>query len=100
MAIEISVDPSSTLNVLEPTNRWKALREIGCEQAYFAGHPMTLSDNGESVTLFYLGLKITGFASVGDAKSQAGFVSQRAIQALSVMARNRSTSIGKTLSEP
>ena len=84
MEKEVEMSSSGELNFSIPQQEWTGNDAI--QSSYFAGHEMFINRSDEQsgeFELHYLGLKVSGFEDIGDAKFNAPEFARSVFQILS-----------------
>jgi hypothetical protein len=66
---EVEMSPTGELNFKLPQQDWSGNDAV--QRAYFAGQQMIIKCTGDEFELHYLGLKVSGFSDIDEAKFNA-----------------------------
>ena len=86
---EVEMSPSGELNFKIPQQQWTGSEAI--QSSYFAGQQMIIKksdDSADEFELHYLGLKVSGFEDIDDAKFNAPEFARSVFQILGEFIRD------------
>ena len=83
---EVEMSPSGELNFKLPQQDWTGNEAV--QSAYFAGQQMLIRRSDNEFELHYLGLKVTGFSDVDEAKFNAPEFARSVLQILGEFIRD------------
>jgi len=83
---EVEMSPTGELNFKLPQQDWTGNDAV--QSAHFAGQQMIIKFTGDEFELHYLGLKVSGFSDIDEAKLNAPEFARSVLQILGEFIRD------------